>query len=274
MKKIGLHLRLTSTVIELAQKALALELPFFQCFFINQSTNQFMRMNDEQIKEFVIFRREHFKELYVHGSYWINLANPMYSLRVFMREYQLAQQLEFTHMILHPGASGGSKQNGIKALAHALNTILTHDSSVTLVLENVAHAGRVIGGDLQDFVQLRQLLKYPEKIKFCLDTAHAYAYGYDITAVNGRNSFIQQLERSMGLDSLMLIHFNDTSEALGKKIDRHSIPGQGKIGKENLIELVNSPQLQAIPLLMELPVLTDQDEQKMYNSIKKWFDSE
>ncbi len=81
-------------------------------------------------------------------------------------------------MILHPGAATGSKQkqSGIAALAYALNRIFKIDSNIKIVLENTAHGGISIGGDLADFKSLIEQLEQPEKLYFCLDTAHAYSY--------------------------------------------------------------------------------------------------
>ena len=118
-RKMGLHLRLTQTVNDLAERAASLKLPIFQCFFIHQETNQFVMISDAEIAIFLDQWRKKFDQLYLHGSYWINLASASTSNRILMRELDLAKKLEFTHIIMHPGSARrtGKKADGIAAIA-------------------------------------------------------------------------------------------------------------------------------------------------------------
>ncbi|BDC34354.1 hypothetical protein Noda2021_03120 [Candidatus Dependentiae bacterium Noda2021] len=104
MKQVGLHIRLQETLLGVAQKAYMLDLPFFQCFVIDQNTNRVIRPNEEEIEAFGNYCRDTFTHRFLHSSYWINLsAVDHFNSRLFEREFNLAEKLEFTHMILHPG---------------------------------------------------------------------------------------------------------------------------------------------------------------------------
>ena len=117
-------------------------------------------------------------------------------------------------MIVHPGSAkkASNKQKGIEIIARNLNAILKHESEVKIILENTAHAGLSIGGDLQDFLHLRERLEHPESIAFCIDTAHAYSYGYDISNAKGQQSFIDIINTTIGLNNVGIIHLNDTKQ--------------------------------------------------------------
>ncbi|BDC34355.1 hypothetical protein Noda2021_03130 [Candidatus Dependentiae bacterium Noda2021] len=127
-----------------------------------------------------------------------------------------------------------------------------------------------MGGDLNDFKILLEQLERPEKLYFCLDTAHAYSYGYDISTDIEQERFIELVDKTMGLSQLALIHLNDTTEKKGSKIDRHAIPGKGNIGQESLKSFVNKKELAHLPLLLELPVLPLDEESAIVDIIKQW----
>lgn len=276
VREIGLHLRYNGSFSALAQRALELRLPFFQSFLIDKIVASFRQPSEQDIAAFLALR-QHFGNLFVHGSYWINLANLGYGgQRALARELALAKQLSFTHMILHPGAAaqGTSKEDGIAALAKTLNKLLRRERDITIVLENTAHGALTVGSDLQDFVVLKSLLQYPEKLLYCIDTAHAHSYGYSILDEQGRNDFIALLDQTLGIANIVLIHLNDTNEAVGSKIDRHQCIGQGVLGQQALKAFSLHPQLKDIPVLLELPAVSPHEEQENLAVVRSWHEGE
>lgn len=271
MRKIGLHLRLKTTFLTLVDKALAFQIPIFQCFFIQQETNQYLSLTNEESKFFLQEIRHRFDNLYVHGSYWINLASYVSNNKVLLREIELAKKLQFTHIVIHPGAAKnkGEKQESIITVAKNLNKVLKTENEITIVLENSAHAGLSVGGDLHDFLLLKNYLDYPEKIKFCIDTAHAFSYGYDLASQAGYNSFLSLIETTITFSSLALIHLNDSNQPCGSRIDRHEKIGAGHL-KEVLPCFINHEHLKHVPIIMELPILPDQEERSILEMVKNW----
>lgn len=270
-RKIGLHLRLSQTINDLAARAHDLEIPIFQCFFIHQATNQFVDIPAEQISVFLNQWRAQFNELYLHGSYWINLASASTSNRILMRELELAKKLEFTHIIMHPGSARkiGKKSDGIAAIARKLNAILKNESGIRFVLENTAHAGYSIGGELHDFLMLRERLDHPEKIQFCIDTAHAYSYGYDITNAKGQLHFMELIKKCIGFENVALLHLNDIKQECGSRIDRHEIIGAGKLAGQ-LADFVTQEPFKKTPMIMELPVMEEEPEKEILKMVRGW----
>jgi apurinic endonuclease APN1 len=274
MRKIGLHIRLETTIFDVAEKAHRLHLPFFQCFFIKQKTDKFIDLTDE---EFALFKKEwasKFEYLYVHGTFWVNLAasRAPRSFAIMKHELHLAQKLGFTHYILHPGSAIGSKtkKGGIDHLAKALNKLVNETGDVIITLENTAHAGMSLGGDPEDFKLLMEKIDKPEKIAFCIDTAHAYAYGYNIADDQEQDKYIALLDEMIGLKKIVVLHINDTKDALKSKVDRHAPPGEGKIGADALKRFINHKAFAKIPIILELPPTPEEQEKEILHTIKKW----
>jgi apurinic endonuclease APN1 len=232
-----------------------------------------VRATDADVELFFQQRRQRFKQLFVHASYWINLAD---SCRLYhptlIHEIALAKRLSFTHMVLHPGSvrAPNKKIHGIDALVRTLNSVMRAERELIFVLENTAHGNHSVGSDIRDFGLIMQKIEYPERLRFCIDTAHAFAYGYDITSDTGRASFINLLVTTIGIDTIALMHVNDSSTACGSKVDCHALIDQGQIKTVALKQLVLDSRLVHIPLILELPVITEQEEFAMLKQVCAW----
>lgn len=266
MKRVGLHIRLT-TLQNLIEKATQLNVPFFQTFLVSPEGTLVKPTLDDT--KFFLSARDAFGNLYLHGSFWINLcSNREYSMHVLKKELALARQLEFTHLILHPGSAKDSatKIDGIDILARMLNKILKTEKTIKIILENTAHGGMTVGNDLNDFALLREKLDY--EVQYCLDTAHAYAFGYDI--IHNLNDFMNLVDKTIGFDAIALVHLNDTPDALGSKKDRHVIIGDGNLGIEPLKQFVLHPALRHIPIILEPPPVSIDEEHTLFTTVHTW----
>ncbi len=274
-KKIGIHIRPAATFTETIQQAITLKVPLFQTFAMTLS-GKYIKITPEDRASYLELRHEYFQDLYLHGSYWINLCRDnQVNLKTTQRELNIAKQLAFTHLVVHPGsaAEGHTKIQGIKILANSLNQILNENHTIKIVLENTAHGNLTIGSDLSDFYELLQQIEQPEKLLFCLDTSHAYAHGYNLHDLNEQIKFMDLIKHAIGFEKICLIHLNDTNETLGRKIDKHAIPGAGHIGTTALKHFLLHPQIISIPVIIEPPLIESIVEtQKILNEIDSWFD--
>jgi deoxyribonuclease IV len=270
MTRVGLHLRISSTLHHVFEKALRFELPFFQSFLLHQKTGAYVKCTQDLIKQ-CKEQGNCFGARYLHGSYYINLASA-YEQQLLKKELTLAKRLSFTHIVFHPGAitDGAEKEVGINRVAQTLNSLLKHEDTLKIVLENSAHAHKSIGGTLQELAAIKAKLDHPEKVQFCIDTAHAYVFGYNLADEQKQELFIQEAVTLLGKESLALIHLNDTQELLNSKIDRHCTPGQGNIGHEALKRFISHPQLAHLPLILELPEITEEEELHIIQQVRLW----
>lgn len=272
MRDIGLHLRLTDTLAGLINKARELELPIFQCFFLHQETMRFIRPSREEVAAFVQLR-DQFKQLFVHSSYWTNLASiePI-SPRMLENEINLAKRLGFAQLIVHPGCTKGAvdRMDGIDALVRRLNEILRHEHDVQLVLENTAHGKHSVGSDLDDFKLILEKMDHPERIAFCIDTAHAHAFGYALNSTEDREKFFAKIAQTIGFDRIALLHLNNTHGEAGSCLDRHALLDKGSIELNALQAFVLRPEIIHIPIIMELPVVEHMIESEHMNLVRSW----
>lgn len=276
MRTIGLHFRITKNIIDIAERAKRINLSSFQCFLVHQKTKKHLDLSAAEYSDFLKLRNT-FTNLYIHGAYWINLCGNRFKAAQYLlnKEIAMAKRLGFSHYVLHPGSATGweNRIQGIDCLAKILDVMAIAHPEITIVLENTAHAGKTIGSDIEDFSSIREKLDYPEKIKFCIDTAHAHSFGYDIITLEGQKTFIDLLEKTIGIDSVALIHLNDNKELAGIYRDKHALLGQGEIGSEALKSFMQNSRLSAIPIILELPDSSDSDQENMVKMVHQWHEN-
>ncbi|MBD3231269.1 deoxyribonuclease IV [Candidatus Dependentiae bacterium] len=280
-RKIGLHLRLTTSLTSLIKQAEKYESKIFQFFLVKQKNYKYIKITSEDFKNFLNIKKKQNFEAYIHSSYWINLCTGKFlgikgSKKILQKEITLAKKLKIKYLVLHPGSATGYKKNsddtrnqlaGIKALAKGLNDILKNENFVQILLENTAHGNKTIGSNLQDFAILKKFIKYPDRINFCLDLAHAFAYGYNL---ENTEQFINLIDENMELKKIKLIHLHDSAERQGSKLDKHEIPGKGFIKLKIFKNIVNHPKLKNIPIIIETPQLTFKENKKLLDAVKNW----
>ncbi|MDP3788205.1 MAG: deoxyribonuclease IV [Candidatus Chromulinivorax sp.] len=261
--RFGLHLRLQSSLFDAVAKTQRLQHRIFQTVLMLQS-KQFLNLTDEDIARFVAHRREHFDQLYVHGAYWSNVteigSRGFYSLQ---REIEIAEQLEFTHIVIHPGsfAKDLTRQQRVDYIAQAVQVLLAGSSKIIILLENSPHKDKSFSPSIEEFGQLFTKFAGNPRVKMCVDTAHAYVAGYDISTPTKVDAFVKNLVRFVGKENIGLLHCNDTKKACGSFLDEHAVIGYGNIGMEALYHFVHHPQLQDIPVIFELPAIDESLEQ-------------
>jgi deoxyribonuclease-4 len=204
--------------------------------------------------------------LAAHASYLINLATAnaeIYekSAAALLDECQRAEQLGVRQVIFHPGAAQGcDAATGIAKTAAALRQICAALSSdgakVRLLVEFTAGQGSSIGCS---FAQLAEILAQADdpRLAVCLDTQHMYAAGVDWTTEAGYEQTFAEFDRLIGLSRLEAFHLNDSKKALGSRVDRHDVIGDGLIGLAPFARLLLDPRFQDVPGYLETPELPD-----------------
>lgn len=94
---------------------------------------------------------------------------------------------------------------------------------------------------------------------------HAFACGFDLRTEEAVNQTMGLFEELVGLETLKVIHLNDSKGALGSKLDRHENIGKGKIGRNGVREFLHYAGISQRPIIMETPY---EDLRTMQRSIK------
>jgi deoxyribonuclease-4 len=202
----------------------------------------------------------------LHAPYLINLAAPEQvnrekSIALLRWTLQRAVPLGASAVVLHPGShKGAGVEAGVQLVAEAIAQILPVTSpEVLLLLENSVGAGQTLGGELRDLAAILQRLSgYSDRLGVCLDTAHLWGAGHDISNRESALQVLQQFDELIGLQRLQVLHLNDTEKALGSRRDVHTRIGEGVIGEQGLRTLLCDPRLRQMTVLLETPIKTNE----------------
>lgn len=192
--------------------------------------------------------------LVIHANYLINLAGaqPMLrtrSIQAFQDELIRAIALGADFLVVHPGSRGEStSERAVATIAESVKqaTKRVPLGSLRILIENTAGMGNAMGSRLEELAEIVQKLA-SIGVGACLDTAHLFAAGYDIESEKGLASTLEQIDSTIGLVNVPVIHVNDSKIALGGRVDRHEHVGKGKIGAAAFERILRHPRLSAGP---------------------------
>ncbi len=174
-----------------------------------------------------------------------------------VRELKLCDALGADAYVLHACAysPGATATDGIALFADSVRrATLSAGLRAELLIENVPGGGRRLGGTLEELARLRAALG-PDgpPAGFCLDTAHAWAAGYDLSSAESALRFIARTHRLLGADVVRAFHLNDSRALLGTHVENHWHWGQGRLGLEGLRTLLHRDEFARIPGILETP---------------------
>jgi deoxyribonuclease IV len=212
--------------------------------------------------EFIAYcARNGIETIAIHASYLINLAGSAEPFATQSREglaYELQRapaygaSLVNTHIGSHRGMGA---DGGLRRIVDTVRFLLGESPpSVRLVLENASGGGDLLGSRLEELALILEGVgDAGDRLAFCLDTAHLWGAGYDVSSVAGVAAVIDRFDELIGLDRLPLIHLNDSRSLLGSRADRHEHVGAGQIGPTGLGALLRDPRLAGSTFIMETP---------------------
>jgi deoxyribonuclease-4 len=192
----------------------------------------------------------------IHASYLVNLATPKSDLRErsivsLQAELDAASRLGIEYVNVHLGAhTGAGVDRGLGNAADALDE-LDVPSGVELLIESDAGSGTKLGGEFAHLA--RVVADSTQELGVCLDTAHAFAAGYDLASPAAVAETVAEFDERVGLDRLRCVHLNDSKHACGTNNDEHAHVGEGLIGVDGMRAAINHERLRELPLILETP---------------------
>ncbi|MBN1333398.1 MAG: deoxyribonuclease IV [Synergistales bacterium] len=206
------------------------------------------------------WKESQIREVVVHASYLVNMASntelQQRSINALVDEIVVASLLGIDYLVVHPGSHGGiGEKAGLKQISDSLVSILdrTDHTRVKILLETMAGQGTTLGYKLDHFQVILDELDRPDRLGLCLDTSHLFASGYDLSKKNQYQNFKRKVHTLIGLEKVFCWHFNDSKKDLGSMIDRHEHIGSGKLGLNPFSFILNDPQWDNIPCILETP---------------------
>lgn len=203
--------------------------------------------------------------LFTHTSYLINLTTNNEelwekSVHALADELKRGSDLGCAGVNTHLGSVPdkdveAATQRAARGIERAFEIAGGEEAvNTALVIENTAGAGTLFGGPVNDIAQVILSTNIDRsKLGLCIDSCHAWAYGYDVSVAEGWHEIAQEIEDTVGLDRWVLTHANDCKFGRGSKKDRHEWIGRGEIGLAGFQELFNLNGMDHLCLVTEMP---------------------
>ncbi len=258
MLYIGNHTSSSGGYLAMGKRILEEKGNTFAFFTRNPRGGKAKEIQEEDVQAYLELARENgFGKIVAHAPYTMNACAAKENLREFARDTMRddLRRMEYTpgnYYNFHPGSHvGQGAQTGIDKIAELLNEVLTPEQNTMVLLETMSGKGSEVGRNFEELRQILDLVELKEKMGVCLDTCHVWDGGYDI--VNHLDEVLEEFDQVIGLKHLKAIHLNDSMNELGSHKDRHARIGEGKIGAEALLRVINHPLLEGIPFILETP---------------------
>lgn len=199
----------------------------------------------------------------IHSVYLINLAKnyneAKQAINSVIDDFKIAEKIGFEAVNIHLGKYQDlSKQEAIKNMIDNVKIILeqTADSEVFFVFENTAGQWTEIWWNFEELADVYKALLDKlqdiayKRIKFCIDTAHAWWAGYNI---NDFEAVLEEFNRYIWVDNILFFHINDAKVPMWSKLDRHASLGRWFIGLSWLSQVIKWAVKNNKPLILETP---------------------
>jgi len=242
----------------MGKEALSIGANTFQFFTRNPRGSKAKEIDEKDVAAFREFAEENgIGVILAHAPYTLNACSKDEHTREFARmtmedDLRRMEYLPGNYYNFHPGShTGQGPEEGIRQISGLLNELLRPEQTTTVLLETMAGKGTEVG---RSFEELRAILDGVElegHVGVCLDTCHVYDAGYDIAGDLDR--VLEEFDRVIGLDRLKAIHINDSKNPFASHKDRHEKIGEGSLGLQTFVNLINDPRVKELPFYLETP---------------------
>src|SRR5216110_1850589 len=209
---LGAHMSIRGGLSMAIERARSVHCTAMQ-MFVKNNMQWFARpLAREEIREFIDhIQRAELLAVFAHANYLINLAatNAQFhtnSIRALSEELTRADQLELPFLVLHPGAHlGAGEEAGLEKIIASIDEVFRKIPHVKtkIALETTAGQGSCIGHRFEHLAFIIANVREPKRVCVCLDTAHLFAAGYDISSEHSTRKTLREFDGIIGRDRLV-----------------------------------------------------------------------
>ncbi len=259
--RFGFHISIAGGFSKVVERAEVRRCETIQFFSRNPRGWKYGPLDKEDVEQFrSSIQSSTLSPIFLHLPYLPNIASQKSkfyerSIDSIVTDLERAEQLGAHYLIIHIGHRGESSEDeAIEAVAQGIDQAFERvKNSVILLLENTAGQGSEIGSTFEQIKRIINNVHDNKRMGVCLDTAHTFEAGHDLSNKDGIERTIDSFDQTIGLKRLHLFHLNDSKTPLGSRRDRHWHIGEGYIGLDGFRYLVNHPLLKHLPGIMETP---------------------
>jgi deoxyribonuclease-4 len=276
--RVGVHTSIAGALQNAARRAGEIGCDTFQMFSANPRGWRTIDPTPEECERFRAEREaRNLSPLVIHDNYLINLASADPEIRrksvsAFRRELERALALGADYLVAHPGSAKDSTVSAavrtcIESLKKAASGLSL--AGLMVLIENTAGQGSAIGRTFEEVAEMVDGAGSELPVGACIDTAHSFAAGYSIHTPGGLPGTIKELDRTVGIGRVRVIHANDSKAGFDSHVDRHEHIGKGQIGAAAFARIVRHPRLRGIPFICETPVDEPDDDKRNVVMMRK-----
>ncbi len=279
-RRVGIHTSTAGGIHHAAERAYRIGCNTLQIFSSSPRQWAPYELSRPLCEEMLRLRGQYnLKPLVVHTNYLVNLAstNQLFlkkSIEAFRGEVERALAVCADYLVLHPGSfRGADREAGLLQTAAAI-AASTRDldlgrAGLTILIENTAGSEFSLGGSFEQVAEVIERLQGIVPIAACIDTCHMHVAGYDIVSQEGIQQTLAQLDATVGLQNVKVMHCNDAKAPRGSKLDRHEQIGKGTIGTEPFRILLNDQRLAHAAFIAETPIARPGDDRRNVAALKR-----
>lgn len=242
----------------MAEEAVKIGANTFQFFTRNPRGGSAKALDEKDVAAFRTYAEEAgIRVILAHAPYTLNGCSADAGIRDFARRTMQDDLERMEHLPgnlynFHPGSHvGQGMETGIEQIAEMLNAILWQQMHTTVLLETMAGKGSEVGSRFEELREIIDRVTLGDKLGVCLDTCHVADAGYDI--VHDLDGVLTAFDKAVGLERIRAVHINDSKNLLGSHKDRHEKIGEGTLGVETILRVMEHPALRDRPFLLETP---------------------
>ncbi|MEW6376335.1 MAG: deoxyribonuclease IV [Thermodesulfobacteriota bacterium] len=259
--RFGFHISIAGGFLKVVERAKIRGCETIQFFSRNPRGWKYSSLDKKEVEGFrSSVKASGLFPIFLHLPYLPNIASPRLtfyprSIDSIAMDLERAEQLGAQYLIIHIGhRMESSEDEAIESVIQGIDRAFERvKNSVILLLENTAGQGTEIGYSFEHIKKIMDGVHEQGRIGVCLDTAHSFEAGYDLSKKEGIERTLESFDQAIGLKRLYLLHLNDSKTPLGSRKDRHWHIGEGQIGLEGFQYLINHPSLRHLPGIMETP---------------------
>lgn len=273
--RVGLHVSISGSLSAAIDNAVERDCSAFQIFTRSPrmwTAKEIPKKDAQEFKEKLSSSKIDRFATVAHMPYLPNLASPNSathekSVAVLIKEVQRCGEIGIPYLVAHLGSHlGEGEQKGISQLVKAFERAAEVKNDVTVLLENTAGQKNSVGSEFSQWAEIFSKLKPKNRFGVCLDTCHAFAYGYDLRTEKHVTETFKKFDDAVGFENLKILHLNDSKGELGSNLDRHEHIGLGKIGENGMTAVVKLANKKNIPIILETPIDNTRDD---FGNLKK-----
>lgn len=256
--KIGTHLSVAKGFKRMVKDAVSINANTLQFFSRNPRGTRARAVKEVEMGEFRnLLETYGLGPVITHAPYTMNPCSANDHLRGLSKEMmgedlKRMEYLPGNYYNIHPGSRLGQPvKKAVIQIAELLNQVMFPEMHTTVLLETMPGKGSEVGGCFEELKAIWDRVELKDHMGICMDACHMWDSGYPI--VEDLEGVLRQFDQIIGLEHLKAFHINDSKNPRGSHKDRHTTLGDGIIGAEAIVNIVNHPSLCHLPFILETP---------------------